>query len=103
MIPELGHFALILVFTLALTLGVVPLIGAARGYQAWMRCAFSLAAGVAVFAALAFVCLVYAFVVGDFSVRYVATNSNSLLPIYYKVAAVWGAHEGSFLLWIVIM
>jgi cytochrome c-type biogenesis protein CcmF len=103
MIPELGHFALILVFTLALTLGVVPLIGAARGYQAWMRCAFSLAAGVAVFAALAFACLVYAFVVGDFSVRYVATNSNSLLPIYYKVAAVWGAHEGSFLLWILIM
>ncbi len=103
MIPELGQFALILVFTLALTLGVVPLIGAARGYQAWMRSAFSLAAGVAVFAALAFGCLVYSFVVSDFSVRYVATNSNTLLPTYYKVAAVWGAHEGSFLLWILIM
>jgi cytochrome c-type biogenesis protein CcmF len=102
MIPELGHFALILVFTLALTLGIVPLIGAARGNPAWMRSAFSLAAGVAVFAALAFGCLVYAFVVSDFSVRYVATNSNSLLPVYYKVAAVWGAHEGSFLLWILI-
>jgi len=102
MIPELGHFALILVFTLSLMLGVIPLIGAARGYQAWMRSAFTLAAGVAVFALLAFGCLVYAFVTDDFSVRYTATNSNSLLPIYYKVAAVWGAHEGSFLLWILI-
>ncbi len=102
MIPELGHFALILVFTLALLLGVIPLIGAARGHQAWMRAAFTLAAGVAVFAMLAFGCLVYAFVTDDFSVRYTATNSNSLLPIYYKVAAVWGAHEGSFLLWILI-
>ena len=102
MIPELGHFALILVFTLALMLGVIPLVGAARGYQAWMRSAFSLSAGVAVFAALAFGCLVYAFVTDDFSVRYAATNSNSLLPIYFKVAAVWGAHEGSFLLWILI-
>ncbi len=102
MIPELGQFALILVFTLALTLGVVPLIGAARGYRAWMHSAFSLATGVAVFAALAFGCLVYSFVVSDFSVRYVATNSNTLLPLYYKVAAVWGAHEGSFLLWILI-
>ncbi len=102
MIPELGHFALILVFTLALMLGAIPLIGAARGYQAWMRASFSLAAGVAVFAALSFGCLVYAFVTDDFSVRYAATNSNSLLPLYYKVAAVWGAHEGSFLLWILI-
>jgi cytochrome c-type biogenesis protein CcmF len=103
MIPELGHLALIIVFALSLTLGSVPLIGAARGQQTWMRSAFSLAAGVAVFAAVAFGCLVHAFVTDDFSVRYVATNSNSLLPIYYKVAAVWGAHEGSFLLWILIM
>ena len=103
MIPELGHFALILVFVLALALGLVPLIGAARGNQTWMRSAFSLAAGVAVFAAVSFACLQYAFVTDDFSVRYAATNSNSLLPIYYKVAAVWGAHEGSFLLWILIM
>ena len=103
MIPELGHFALILAFALAVALGSVPLIGAARGNQTLMRSAFSLAAGVAVFAALAFACLEYAFVNDDFSVRYAATNSNSLLPIYYKVAAVWGAHEGSFLLWILIM
>ncbi|MCX7064246.1 MAG: heme lyase CcmF/NrfE family subunit, partial [Proteobacteria bacterium] len=61
------------------------------------------AAGVAVFAAVSFAGLLYAFVTDDFSVRYAATNSNSLLPIYYKVAAVWGAHEGSFLLWILIM
>jgi len=103
MIPELGHFALILVFVLALALGLVPLIGAARGNSTWMRAAFSLSAGMAVFAAVAFACLEYAFVTDDFSVRYAATNSNSLLPIYYKVAAVWGAHEGSFLLWILIM
>jgi cytochrome c-type biogenesis protein CcmF len=103
MIPELGHFALILVFVLALALGLVPLIGAARGNSTWMRAAFSLSAGMAVFATVAFACLEYAFVTDDFSVRYAATNSNSLLPIYYKVAAVWGAHEGSFLLWILIM
>jgi len=102
MIPELGHFALILVFVLAFSLGVVPMVGAARGYTTWMRSAFSLAAGVAVFAFVAFGSLVYAFVTDDFSVRYTANNSNSLLPIYYKVAAVWGAHEGSFLLWILI-
>jgi cytochrome c-type biogenesis protein CcmF len=102
MIPELGHFALILVFALSLALGIVPTIGAARGYTAWMRSAFSLSAGVAVFACVAFGSLVYAFVTDDFSVRYTANNSNSLLPIYYKVAAVWGAHEGSFLLWILI-
>jgi cytochrome c-type biogenesis protein CcmF len=102
MIPELGHLALIIVLSLSLSLGSVPLIGAMRGNPAWMRCAFSLAAGVATFAVLAFGCLVYAFVTDDFSVRYVATNSNSLLPLYYKVAAVWGAHEGSFLLWILI-
>ena len=91
MIPELGHFALILVFALAVVLGALPLIGAARGNETLMRSAFSLAAGVAVFAALSFACLEYAFVHDDFSVRYAATNSNSLLPIYYKVAAVWGA------------
>ncbi|HEY6597918.1 MAG TPA: heme lyase CcmF/NrfE family subunit [Pseudomonadales bacterium] len=103
MIPELGHFALILAFALSLALGAVPLVGAVRGNQTLMRSAFSLSAGVAVFAALSFACLEYAFVTDDFSVRYAATNSNSLLPIYYKVAAVWGAHEGSFLLWILIM
>jgi cytochrome c-type biogenesis protein CcmF len=103
MIPELGHLALIIVFALALALGVLPLVGAARGWAAWMRAAFSLAAGVAVFAAVAFGCLAFAFVTDDFSVRYVAVNSNSLLPEYFKVAAVWGAHEGSFLLWILIM
>ncbi len=103
MIPELGHFALILVFALAVVLGTVPLIGAARGNPRLMRSGFSLAPGVAVFAMLSFACLEYAFVNDDFSVRYAARNSNSLLPIYFKVAAVWGAHEGSFLLWILIM
>ena len=103
MIPELGHLALIIVFALSLTLGSVPLMGAARGSHTWMRSAFSLSLGVLVFAAVAFGCLVNAFVNDDFSVRYVATNSNSLLPTYYKVAATWGAHEGSFLLWILIM
>ena len=91
MIPELGHLALIIVFALSLTLGSVPLIGAARGSDTWMRCAFSLSLGVLVFAAVAFGCLVNAFVSDDFSVRYVATNSNSLLPTYYKVAADMGS------------
>ncbi len=103
MIPELGHLSLIIVFVLATLMAAVPLVGAARGARAWMRSAFTLAGGVFVFAAVSFGCLVYAFVTDDFSVRYVASNSNSLLPSYFKVAAAWGAHEGSFLLWILIM
>lgn len=103
MIPELGQFALILSLGFAVLLAVVPLAGAASGRPVWMRSGGALAAGLFAFLLLSYVCLTWAFLADDFSVAYVANNSNSLLPDYYKVSAVWGAHEGSFLLWTLIM
>ncbi|MDM3869778.1 heme lyase CcmF/NrfE family subunit [Porticoccus sp. W117] len=99
MIPELGQFSMILALCLALVLAVIPMWGAANGNQRWMGMARSLAAGQFVLVALAFYCLVKSFLDSDFSVAYVAANSNTQLPDHYKVTAVWGAHEGSFLLW----
>ncbi|MDQ6648154.1 MAG: heme lyase CcmF/NrfE family subunit [Pseudomonadota bacterium] len=103
MTPELGQLALILAFLLALVQGVLPMIGAWRGNRALMAVARPAAAGQAVFVAMAFGILVWAFLHFDFSVQYVADNSNSELPWYYRIAAVWGAHEGSLLLWILIL
>ncbi|MGN6655385.1 MAG: heme lyase CcmF/NrfE family subunit [Rhodanobacter sp.] len=103
MTPELGQLALILALLLAFAQGVLPLIGAWRGNRALMAVARPAAAGQAVFVAIAFGILVWAFVHFDFSVQYVADNSNLELPWYYRVAAVWGAHEGSLLLWILIL
>ncbi len=103
MIPELGHFALIIALCLALAQSVLPLIGAHRGNLAWMALARPAAHGQFVFMLIAFLCLMYSFLVNDFSVLYVAANSNSALPFYYRMAAVWGAHEGSLLLWAFIL
>lgn len=103
MTPELGQLALILALLLALAQGVLPLIGAWRGNRALMAVARPAAAGQAVFVAIAFGILVWAFLRFDFSVQYVADNSNLTLPWYYRIAAVWGAHEGSLLLWILIL
>jgi cytochrome c-type biogenesis protein CcmF len=103
MTPELGQLALILAMLLALAQGVLPLIGAWRGNRALIAVARPAAAGQAVFVAAAFFILVSAFLHFDFSVRYVADNSNLALPWYYRIAAVWGAHEGSLLLWIFIL
>ena len=103
MIPELGHFALLLAGALALAQAGLPLAGAATGRSAWMQLAGNLVAGQFVFVLLAFVSLGWAFAHDDFSVAYVAHNSNTLLPWYYKLSAIWGAHEGSFLLWTLIM
>ncbi|MFZ5556726.1 MAG: heme lyase CcmF/NrfE family subunit [Pseudomonadota bacterium] len=103
MIPELGHFALILALLLAVVQGTVPLVGAARGVPAWMRLARPVAQGQFVFIAIAFGCLVWAFVHNDFSVLNVASNSNSKLPVYYRVTASWGSHEGSLLLWVLML
>ena len=103
MIPELGHFALILALMLALVQGVLPLIGAARNHAAFMAVARPAAQGQFLFVAFAFGCLAYSFLVNDFSVLYVATNSNSQLPAHYRFAAVWGGHEGSILLWTFIL
>ena len=103
MIPEIGHFALILALIMAMIQGVLPLIGAARGKAAWTLVARPAAQAQFVFIAVAYLCLTYAFVVSDFSVRYAAEHSNSLLPLPYRIAAVWGGHEGSMLLWVLIL
>jgi cytochrome c-type biogenesis protein CcmF len=103
MIPEYGHFALILAACLSLALGVVPLLGAALGRALWMAAARPLALAQLGFVAFSFGCLAAAFAGDDFSVAYVAANSNRLLPWYYKLSAVWGAHEGSLLLWVLVL
>ena len=103
MIPELGQFALILGLILAVIQSTVPLYGAHTGRQPLMAVARSAAYGQFVFIAISFAALTTAFVVQDFSVAYVAQNSNSLLPVMYRFSAVWGAHEGSLLLWVLIL
>ena len=103
MIPELGHFALILALCLALAQGILPLIGAQRGNLSLMALARPAAQGQFVFIAISFLCLTYSFIVNDFSVLYVASNSNTALPLEFRIAAVWGAHEGSLLLWACIL
>jgi cytochrome c-type biogenesis protein CcmF len=103
MAPELGIFALILAFILSLSQAFFGLTGAWKQRADWMAVARPAVTGQFVFVATAFGCLVYAFVHNDFSVAYVAHNSNSHLPLFYQVAAVWGAHEGSLLLWILIL
>jgi cytochrome c-type biogenesis protein CcmF len=103
MIPEIGQLAIALAFALALAQATLGLAGAARGDPAWMGAARSTAHGQLVFVAIAFGCLAYAFVANDFSVQYVASNSNSMLPLHYRVAAVWGGHEGSVLLWVLTL
>jgi cytochrome c-type biogenesis protein CcmF len=100
MIPEIGNFSLMLALGLALLQGIVPIAGAFRANQRWMALARPAAAGQFVFVTIAFACLVVAFATNDFSVQYVASNSNSTLPIYYRIAATWGGHEGSLLLWV---
>jgi len=99
MIPEIGNFALIVALLLALVQGVLPIFGAARGNAALMGLARPVALGQFVFVAIAFGCLVQSFLGSDFSVLYVTEHSNSQLPAQYRVAAVWGGHEGSLLLW----
>ena len=90
MTPELGHFALILAFLIAVLQGTLPLIGAHRGDRTWVALARPLAQALFLMLATSFVCLAIAFIHDDFSVRYVAEHSNSLLPPIYKFAAVWG-------------
>ncbi|WP_236212521.1 heme lyase CcmF/NrfE family subunit [Metapseudomonas otitidis] len=103
MIPELGHLALILALCMAAVQATLPMIGAWRGDRQWMSLAQPAAWGQFAFLAFSFGCLTWAFMSDDFSVAYVASNSNSALPWYYKFSAVWGAHEGSLLLWALIL
>ncbi len=100
MIPELGQVALLIALAVALILGTLPLVGAARGRADWMALARPAARAHGVLVAVAFACLVASFVRNDFSVLYVASNSNSTLPLPYRIAGVWGGHEGSLLLWL---
>ena len=100
MIPELGNFSLMLALSLALAQGVLPIAGSFTGNRRWMDLARPLAAGIMLFVTFSFGVLVYSFVVNDFSVAYVEANSNSTLPLYYRVAGTWGGHEGSLLLWV---
>jgi len=103
MIPEFGQFALVLALCLALCQAALPLAGSFVGRRDWMVLARPVAAGQFVFVAIAFAVLAYAFLQDDFSVLFVAQNSNSALPPAYKFAAVWGGHEGSMLLWIMML
>ena len=103
MIVEFGHLALILSLGMACILAVIPMIGSFYGKLQWMQMGRSVAIGHFVFIAIAFAVLVDAFVNDDFTVKYVASHSNSLLPYYYKISAVWGGHEGSMLLWALIL
>ena len=99
MIPEIGHFALILALLLALVQGIFPIAGAAKRIPAWMALARPAAWGQFLFVLVAFLALAWSFATNDFSVLNVATNSNSQTPMHYKIAASWGSHEGSMLLW----
>src|SRR5215470_3697642 len=103
MIPELGHFALIVALCIACAQASIPLLGAQRGDVAWMALARPAAQGQFVFVAIAFACLAWSFVSNDFSVLNVASNSNSHLPMRYRFAATWGSHEGSMLLWVLML
>jgi cytochrome c-type biogenesis protein CcmF len=103
MIPELGQVALLIALGVALILGTLPLVGAARGRADWMALARPAARAHGLLVGVAFACLVSSFVRDDFSVLYVASNSNSALPLFYRVAGVWGGHEGSLLLWLTML
>ena len=99
MIPELGHFALILALVLSLVQAVVPLVGARRNSMALMAVGRPAAQGQFFFILFSYVCLTWAFITSDFSVQLAASNSHAETPVMYKITGVWGNHEGSLLLW----
>jgi len=101
--PELGHFALILALCLALVQSFLPLAGATRQRTDWLAATATVARVQCALVLISFVALAICFVVNDFSVAYVAANSNSKLPLAYRLSAVWGGHEGSLLLWVLIL
>ncbi|MCY3768156.1 MAG: heme lyase CcmF/NrfE family subunit [Gammaproteobacteria bacterium] len=103
MIPELGHFALVLALVLGLVLAVLPLVGAQRGISTWIALARPAAQSQLLLIAFSYACLTAAFLGSDFSVAYVANHSNSQLPLIYRISGVWGGHEGSLLLWVLIL
>ncbi len=103
MIPEIGQFSLILAFCFAIVQGTLPLVGVWKNQSTLSNLAVPAARAQFVFIVLAFICLDYSFYANDFSVLYVASNSNSHLPLAFRLAALWGGHEGSMLLWVTIL
>ncbi|WP_417446675.1 heme lyase CcmF/NrfE family subunit [Kangiella sp.] len=103
MIPELGNFFLILAFINAILLGTLPFYGAHTNHKGLIQFAHRASTSIFLLMLVSFVCLTIAFIQNDFSVAYVANHSNSQLPIYYRISAVWGSHEGSLLLWVLIL
>lgn len=103
MIPELGHFSLILALIAAMIQGILPLAGTAFGVRSWINVARPAVFANALFCLIAFLCLGWSFYVSDFSVMNVANNSNSMLPWFYRLSATWGSHEGSILLWTLLL
>ena len=103
MIPEIGQFALIVALCIAILQGVVPLAGASLGVRRWVALAVPASLAQLLFVAISYACLTWAFLTHDFSVLYVAQNSNSELPLIYRISGVWGSHEGSLLLWSLVL
>ena len=103
MINELGHFALILSLAVALVQAIVPLVGAHKGWRGWMAVGDPAAIAQFLLIAVSFAALTHAFVVSDFSLKLVWANSHTDKPMLYKVTGVWGNHEGSMLLWVLIL
>ncbi|MBS3934757.1 MAG: heme lyase CcmF/NrfE family subunit [Sulfuritalea sp.] len=103
MIPELGHFALILSLCVALAAGILPLVGAYRNQAQWIAFARPATSAIFVLILVSYACLTWAFYVDDFSVAYVAGHSNSQMPTIFRLSAVWGGHEGSLLLWALML
>ncbi|MBN4078873.1 heme lyase CcmF/NrfE family subunit [Gammaproteobacteria bacterium AH-315-C21] len=103
LLPEIGHYSLILALGIALAQGYISLVGAQQGKAAWIAFARPSARAQFGLVFIAFVCLAWGFVTDDFSIRYVAEHSNSLMPTEFKFAAVWGGHEGSLLLWMLML
>lgn len=103
MIPEIGQFALIIALCIAITQAVVPLAGASLGIQRWVALSVPAALAQLLFVAIAYGCLTWAFLSHDFSVLYVVQNSNTKLPLIYLISGVWGGHEGSLLLWSLVL
>ena len=103
MIPEIGNFSLMLALVLALMLGVLPILGSLTGNQRLMDVAKPAVFGQMACVIIAFVTFAYSFIYYDFSVKFVAQHSNLLLPLEYRIAAVWGGHEGSLLLWMLML
>ncbi len=103
MIPELGHFSLNLALVMSLALAILPLVGSFKNIQNWIALAKPAARAQALLVSVSYLCLTLSFLNNDFSVAYVANTSNTQLPLIYKVSGVWGGHEGSLLLWALIL